>query len=129
MSVAAPSNLRMSERHEALSLPNFNAGERTGLRLSRREIQVLCLLVHGCSNREMARRMTVSPDTVKYHVKNLYEKLGTRCRAGAVLAALNSGLLSADGVLAAGGHPDPRVPPPQSMSSTTLPHALPLSTS
>lgn len=61
--------------------------------LSRREAQVLQLLVCGCSNREMARRMTVSPDTVKYHVKNLYGKLGVRCRTRALIAALDAGVL------------------------------------
>jgi ATP/maltotriose-dependent transcriptional regulator MalT len=62
-------------------------------RLSRRETQVLDLLAHGCSNREIAERMIVSKDTVKYHLKNLYSKLGSKRRTEALLTALQLGLM------------------------------------
>lgn len=77
--------------------PRAEAGPRA--RLSPRETQVLALLAQGCSNREMACRMTVSEDTIKYHLKNIYGKLGVRHRTKALLAALDAGLLGRAGKL------------------------------
>ena len=47
------------------------------------ETRVLRLLARGLSNKEIARRLTVSVPTVKTHVHNLLHKLGTRRRADA----------------------------------------------
>lgn len=80
----------------AASRPEVAAGGRLKAPLSRREQQVLTLLARGCSNREMAHRLIVSKDTVKYHLKNLYGKLSAGRRTEALLAALQLGLLDAD---------------------------------
>ena len=51
--------------------------------LSARERQVLSMIVLGCSNREIARRLHVAETTVKTHVKSAFRKLGVRTRAEA----------------------------------------------
>lgn len=64
-----------------------------GQALSRRERSVLLLMSRGNTNRQISRLMCVGEDTVKYHLKNLYEKLGARRRTEAVLLAQKRGLL------------------------------------
>lgn len=48
---------------------------------------------HGNTNRQISQLMCVGEDTVKYHLKNLYGKLGARRRIEAVLLAQKNGLL------------------------------------
>ena len=62
-------------------------------RLTPRESEVLPLLAQGFSNKEIARNLGVSPDTVKDHLARLYVKLEARDRTEAVSRARNIGLL------------------------------------
>ncbi len=65
--------------------------------LTQREIEVLRLIAHGASNREVAEQLTLSPKTVGNHVEHIYSKIGVSTRAAATLWALQNGLLeSAD---------------------------------
>ena len=52
--------------------------------LTGRELQLLGALSEGATNGQIARRLGISLNTVKFHLKNLYEKLGVVNRAGAV---------------------------------------------
>ncbi len=52
--------------------------------LSEREHAVLNLLLQGISNNAIAGRLQVSPSTVKFHLRNIYSKLGVRSRAEAL---------------------------------------------
>lgn len=52
--------------------------------LSRREEEVLELLAQGLANREIAAKLSVTVDTVRYHLKHIYEKLHVRSRTEAV---------------------------------------------
>jgi LuxR family transcriptional regulator, maltose regulon positive regulatory protein len=54
--------------------------------LSAREHQVLRHVADGWSNREIAARLDLTEHTVKWHLKNIYAKLGVRRRVSAVLA-------------------------------------------
>ncbi len=56
--------------------------------LTERERQVLELLVQGMSNKEIALRLSVSANTVKQHLKSIFEKLKVHTRAAAVAKAL-----------------------------------------
>lgn len=55
--------------------------------LSEREQRVLCLLCEGASNRDLAAHLAISENTVKFHLKNLYGKLGVGSRAQAIRVA------------------------------------------
>jgi HD-GYP domain-containing protein (c-di-GMP phosphodiesterase class II) len=61
--------------------------------LSEREVEVLRLLARGLSNRDMAEQLYLSPDTVKHHIRHIYDKTGVSTRAGATLFAMENGLL------------------------------------
>jgi pimeloyl-ACP methyl ester carboxylesterase/DNA-binding CsgD family transcriptional regulator len=60
--------------------------------LSRRELEVLRLIAAGESNRQIARRLGLSPHTIERHAANLYRKIGARGRADATAYALRGGL-------------------------------------
>ncbi|MGD2133036.1 MAG: response regulator transcription factor [Maricaulaceae bacterium] len=70
-----------------------NTAALKSLGLTPREISVLELIAAGQSNKEIARTLGVSPNTVKTHAANLYEKLGVTRRTGAVDAARRLALL------------------------------------
>ena len=55
--------------------------------LTARELDVLALVAQGLTNREISRRLFISPATVRTHLEHVYAKLGVRSRAGAVTAA------------------------------------------
>ena len=55
--------------------------------LTRREREVLALLADGLTNREIAQRLGIGPETVKDHVASLYRKLDVRDRVSAVREA------------------------------------------
>jgi len=61
--------------------------------LTERELEVLRLMAEGCSNREVAERLVISPRTAEHHVQHIYEKIGVSTRAGAVMFALEHDLL------------------------------------
>lgn len=65
----------------------------TGL-LTRQELRALLLLSEGCSNKELAREMRVSLPTVKFHLHNLYAKLGATDRRQAIDIARSRQILT-----------------------------------
>lgn len=52
--------------------------------LTRRELELLSALAEGATNGQIARKLGISLNTVKFHLKNLYDKLRVPNRAGAV---------------------------------------------
>jgi DNA-binding CsgD family transcriptional regulator len=63
------------------------------LGVSDRELEVLTLLAAGRSNKEIARQLELSPNTVKTHVANLFEKLDARRRTHAISRARELGII------------------------------------
>lgn len=70
--------------------------------LSARELEVVALLVEGLTNQEMARRLIVSPETVKTHMRHIMDKLAVSDRTQAAVKAVEHGL-AAPRQQAAGG--------------------------
>jgi DNA-binding NarL/FixJ family response regulator len=61
--------------------------------LTEREREVLSLLAHGLSNRDIGKRLYISETTAKFHVGNIIRKLNVSRRAEAVYAASKMGLI------------------------------------
>jgi DNA-binding CsgD family transcriptional regulator len=70
-----------------------NPAARASLGLSPRELDVLHELAAGRSNKEIAARLDVSPNTVKTHVANLFDKLGAKGRLDAINRARELGIV------------------------------------
>ena len=60
---------------------------------SERELQILAGLAEGQSNKDIAGTLCLSPDTVKSHLKNIYQKLGVHNRSQAARAAIQGKLI------------------------------------
>ncbi|HEX5692605.1 MAG TPA: response regulator transcription factor, partial [Roseiflexaceae bacterium] len=69
-----------------------NAKARDSIGISEREFEVLELLAAGRSNKEIAQRLSVSPNTVKTHVASLFAKLEVGRRTEAILRARELGM-------------------------------------
>jgi DNA-binding NarL/FixJ family response regulator len=64
--------------------------------LTQRETEILRLVVEGLSNKAIAQALSVSENTVKYHMKNILQKLGVQNRTEAATHAIRAGLLKSD---------------------------------
>lgn len=87
--------------HEAVGAVLAAAGHGAGrvrrdwpAGLTDRQVEVLRLLAGGCSNREIARRLVVSPRTAEHHVADLYTRIGVSSRAAAAMFAMRHDLLT-----------------------------------
>jgi DNA-binding CsgD family transcriptional regulator len=60
--------------------------------LTRREVEVLSLVSRGWTNRTVARTLWVTDETVKFHLSNIYRKLGVANRAEASQWAAECGI-------------------------------------
>lgn len=72
-------------------LGNSGLGARNGL--TRQEVKVLIMVTEGASNKFVAKTLQLSEATVKFHLGNLYRKLGCRRRKEAIAAARALGLV------------------------------------
>lgn len=89
------------------SLPRAKAAAAAaaadGPRLTRRELEILRLVSEGRSNRDVGRLLWVSDQTVKFHLANIYRKLGVGSRYEAAQAAREHGLLDPVATNGSGG--------------------------
>ncbi|MBT9447341.1 MAG: response regulator transcription factor [Hyphomonadaceae bacterium] len=81
-----------TERPGGAFEPNTRA--QASLGITEREFEVLKLLAAGRSNKEIARALVVSPNTVKTHIARLFEKLEAARRTEAILKARELGLIA-----------------------------------
>lgn len=72
--------------------PPAKASKPTPEELTARELEVLCLIAKGLSNREIAQVLTIAEKTVKTHVSNILSKLHLADRTQAAIYALQEGL-------------------------------------
>ena len=68
--------------------------EKLLTKLSRREIEVLREIESGATNIEIAQRLFLSENTVKHHIRNVFEKLGVENRREAALIARQNSIVS-----------------------------------
>ena len=67
--------------------------DRIGFDLTKKEREILPLLVKGLPNQEISNQLHISLATVKYHLANIYSKLGVRNRVEATTVALEHHLV------------------------------------
>jgi DNA-binding CsgD family transcriptional regulator len=71
----------------------LNETKLTELGITRRELEILELIAHGLSNREIAEKIFVSENTVKTHSSRLFDKLSAKRRTQAVQIGRELGLI------------------------------------
>lgn len=62
--------------------------ERKTYGLTPRELEVVTCIVEGCSNRDIAKQFTISEETVKRHLSNVFDKTGVSTRLELALFAI-----------------------------------------
>ena len=77
--------------HRPLAARNGTASATSGV-LSEKEITVLVELCHGMTNKQIASKLWLSEQTVKFHLRNIYRKLGIKSRTEALRYAYENDL-------------------------------------
>ncbi len=75
---------------------SMRKSEDEPVKLTKREIEVLSLVIEGKSSKEVAELLYVSKRTVDFHLANIYEKLQVSNRVQAFRRAVSLGLLPMD---------------------------------
>ena len=83
--------VKLIDEFKQMSQPD--RGPTSTLRLTERELEVLRLVAKGMNNREIAKELFISDNTVKNHVRNILEKLQLHSRMEAVLYAVREKLV------------------------------------
>ena len=91
--VAAVRQIHEGERYLPQAIASRLADRLIRPSLTPRELDVLRLVSRGRTNKEMASAMFISEDTVKTHMKSLFQKLGVHDRAEAVSVSLQRGII------------------------------------
>jgi DNA-binding NarL/FixJ family response regulator len=80
-------------------------------KVTEREREVLQLIVQGATNRDIARQLLITENTVKVHLRNILDKLHLRNRQQAAAFAVSAGLVDIDKAEHSGGNGEPRNSP------------------
>jgi two-component system NarL family response regulator len=91
--VAAVRQIHQGERYLPQAVASRLADRLIRPSLTPRELDVLRLVSRGRTNKEMASAMFISEETVKTHMKSLFQKLGVHDRAEAVSVSLQRGII------------------------------------
>jgi DNA-binding NarL/FixJ family response regulator len=90
----SPANVTSLRRDAASFSPDAATTRRSGRPLTSREREILGLVASGTSNKGIARALSVSANTVKFHLAAVFDKLNAATRAEAVAEAIRRGELS-----------------------------------
>jgi DNA-binding NarL/FixJ family response regulator len=91
-----PATLRTALEGNVHTALGVDESERSGAKaagLTERELTILGALARGLSNDEIAKEFWVAPQTVKFHLTNIYRKLGVKNRTEATRLAYQHGLV------------------------------------
>jgi DNA-binding NarL/FixJ family response regulator len=90
MLASSPASI-LNQRPSDLGMPNRLTLK--SCRFSKREQSIIAFIADGQSNKKIARMLGVTPETVKTHVKRIFNKLSAETRAQAVVRAQSLGFL------------------------------------
>lgn len=90
--IRSASHIAQSDPHEQMPMWIAEAGQSSSP--TKREVELLTLIEMGMSNQDLADCFQISMATIKWHLQNLYRKLGVANRTGAVARARTLNLLS-----------------------------------
>ena len=76
------------------NMPHGNSHTEEPIKLTKREIEVLTLVIEGRASKEVADMLYVSKRTVDFHLANIYDKLQVTNRVQAFRRATRLGLIS-----------------------------------
>lgn len=88
-------------------VPRIPFGKITRAELTERELEVLRELTASLTNKEIADRLCISPDTVKRHLQNIMEKTGFESRLELAMNAKSLGMVVSDRERTKTAHNDP----------------------
>ena len=87
-------SVHAGNRHVPVEVATLLAEHLDEEDLTSRELEVLQLIRDGCRNKHIADQLSISENTVNFHIKNIVDKLGANDRTHAVTIALRRGLLA-----------------------------------
>jgi DNA-binding CsgD family transcriptional regulator len=79
-----------------MATPKHKGSDERSVKLTKREIEVLSLIIEGRSSKEVADLLFVSKRTVDFHLANIYDKLQVSNRVQAFRRAASLGLIPFD---------------------------------
>jgi two-component system nitrate/nitrite response regulator NarL len=88
---------RLSKKLPRLSVAVKSTARPKSYGLTRRELEILRAIVSGHSNKEIAGKLSISEDTVKHHLTNVFDKTGVGNRLELALFAIHHGLAREEG--------------------------------
>jgi DNA-binding NarL/FixJ family response regulator len=79
--------------YDSALMPGASEEESPAEQLTAREAEVLRLLAEGLGNKDIAEKLGISEQTIKFHIRSILGKLGAASRTEAVTRGLRSGLI------------------------------------
>jgi DNA-binding NarL/FixJ family response regulator len=89
----SPMSSNIARKVVTLFQKNFKGGDEPDIRLTDREKEILTGLSNGESYNSIADALFISVDTVRYHIRNIYQKLHVHSQSAAVSQAIRKGLI------------------------------------
>ena len=89
----SPMSSHIARKVVNLFQKNFKGGDNQDIRLTDREKEILTGLSDGESYNSTADSLFISVDTVRYHIRNIYQKLQVHSQSAAVSQAIRKGLI------------------------------------
>lgn len=72
---------------------NYAPNKTDDFSLTKRELEVLESIINGCNNKEIAENLFISIETVRNHIRHIYEKLQVHSKSEAVIKAIRQGIV------------------------------------